>query len=133
MLEFYPQIKQAHVMLALLSGTVFSVRGLAALMNGEWQRRLPVKLLSYAIDISLLTAALMLLTILPWTIFGNGWLLMKLILLVDYVTLGIYTLRLARSPRSRAICYVLALLVFGWMVTIARAHHPLGLFSSFMA
>ena len=133
MLEFYPQIKQAHVMLALLSGTVFSVRGLAALMNGEWQRRLPVKLLSYAIDISLLTAALMLLTILPWTIFGNGWLLMKLILLVVYVTLGIYTLRLARSPRSRAICYVLALLVFGWMVTIARAHHPLGLFSSFMA
>lgn len=133
MLEFYPQIKQAHVMLALLSGTVFSVRGLAALMNGEWQRRLPVKLLSYAIDISLLTAALMLLTILPWTIFGNGWLLMKLILLVVYVTLGIYTLRLARSPRSRAICYVLALLVFGWMVTIARAHHPLGLLSSFMA
>jgi uncharacterized membrane protein SirB2 len=133
MLEFYPQIKQAHVMLALLSGTVFSVRGIAALMNGEWQQRRPVKLLSYAIDIALLTAALILLTLLPWTMFGNGWLVMKLILLVVYVTLGVYTLRLARNPRLRAICYVLALLVFGWMVTIARAHHPLGLFRAFMS
>ena len=133
MLEFYPQIKQAHVMLALLSGTVFSVRGIAVLMNGEWQQRRPVKLLSYAIDIALLTAALILLTLLPWTMFGNGWLVMKLILLVVYVTLGVYTLRLARNPRLRAICYVLALLVFGWMVTIARAHHPLGLFRAFMS
>ena len=130
-LEFYPQIKQAHVMLALLSGTMFSVRGFAALMNGTWQQRRPVKLLSYAIDIALLSAALMLLAILPWTMFANGWLWMKLILLVVYVTLGVYTLRLARSPGARAICYVLALLVFGWMVTIARAHHPLGLFSAF--
>lgn len=131
--EFYPQIKQAHVMLALLSGAFFSVRGFAALMNAKWQQRRPVKLLSYAIDIALLAAALMLLAIVPWTVFGNGWLVMKLILLVVYVTLGVYTLRLARSPRARVICYVLALLVFGWMVTIARTHHPLGLFSLFSA
>jgi len=133
MLEFYPQIKQAHVMLALFSGAFFSVRGFAALMNGKWQQRLPVKLLSYAIDIALLAAALMLLTIVPWAMFGNGWLVMKLILLVVYVTLGVYTLRLARSPRARVICYVLALLAFGWMVTIARTHHPLGLFRLFIA
>jgi uncharacterized membrane protein SirB2 len=126
MFEFYPQIKQAHIMLAMLSGMLFSIRGMAALMHAGWQQHLPVKLLSYAIDVSLMTAALMLLTLLPWSMFSNGWLLMKLFLLVVYVTLGIYTLRLARTVRVRTICYVSALLVFGWMITIARAHHPLG-------
>jgi uncharacterized membrane protein SirB2 len=124
--EFYPQIKYAHILLAMLSGTFFSIRGLAALLDAEWQKRKPVKFLSYAIDIALLTAALMLLTIVPWSMFGNGWLLMKLFLLVVYVTLGVYTLRAARSRRVRAICYLCALAIFVWMITIARAHHPLG-------
>src|SRR5690606_28117935 len=96
------------------------------LAGARWPMALPVKWLSYAVDTALLTAALMLLTILPWAMFGNGWLLAKVALIVVYVVLGMFALRRGRPPRTRAVCYVLALLVFGAIYGIARAHHPLG-------
>ena len=70
----------------------------------------------------------MLLSILPWGTFANGWLPMKVGLLVVYVVLGYMALRPGRSLRVRIALFVLALLTYGWMYTIARAHHPLGLF-----
>ena len=93
MIEFYLQIKYFHVFVALLSGEIFAVRGAFLLGGASWPQALPVKWLSYAVDTALLTAALMLLTILPWAMFGNGWLLVKLALIVAYVVLGVLALR----------------------------------------
>ena len=126
MIEFYPQIKQFHIFVALLSGSLFALRGAFVLAGARWPQELPVKWLSYAVDTALLTAALMLLTILPWAMFGNGWLLVKVTLLVVYVVLGVFALRRGRTRRTRAVSYVAALLVFGAIYGIARAHHPLG-------
>ncbi len=127
MIEFYPQIKHAHIGLALLSGGLFAVRGALLLGGLRWANAAPVRYLSYAIDTALLTAALMLLTILPMALYGNGWLAVKLALLVAYVVLGVFALRRGRSRRVRAICYVAALLAFAQMYFIARTHHPLGI------
>lgn len=126
MIEFYAQIKQFHVFVALLSGGLFAVRGAFLLAGARWPQALPVKWFSYAVDTALLTAALMLLTILPWAMFANGWLLAKLALLVAYVVLGVFALRRGRTPRTRALAYAAALATFGAMYSIARAHHPLG-------
>jgi len=126
MIEFYPQIKQFHILLALLSGAIFALRGAFALAGMRWPQALPVKWLSYTIDTCLLTAALMLLTILPWAMFGNGWLLTKIVLIVVYVVLGVFAMRPGRRQRTRALCYAVALLVFATIYGIARAHHPLG-------
>lgn len=128
MFELYPQIKQAHMFLAFTSGAFFAVRGLGAVLNADWQRTLIIKLLSYAIDISLLTAAFMLLTILPWSMFNNGWLLAKLGFLIVYIVLGIFALR-SKSLRGRVVYYLLALSTFLYIVSIARTHHPLGILS----
>ncbi|MBP6798292.1 MAG: SirB2 family protein, partial [Luteimonas sp.] len=68
------------------------------------------------------------LTILPGALYANGWLAMKLALLVVYVVLGVFALRRGRTRRARALCYVAALLVFAQMYFIARTHHPLGVF-----
>ena len=132
MIEFYLQIKYFHVFVALLSGAIFAVRGAFLLGGANWPQALPVKWLSYAVDTALLTAALMLLTILPWAMFGNGWLLVKLALIVAYVVLGVLALRPGRTRRTRALCYVAALLVFGAVYSIARAHHPLGALLRFL-
>lgn len=126
MIEFYPQIKQFHIFVALLSGSIFALRGACALVGARWPLAAPVKWLSYAVDTCLLTAALMLLTILPWAVFGNGWLLAKLILVVVYILFGTFAMRPGRTRRTRAACYVSALLVFAAIYRIARAHHPLG-------
>ena len=58
-------------------------------------------MLSYTIDTVLLTAALMLLTILPGAMFANGWLTTKLVLVVVYVVLGTFALKRGRTPRVR--------------------------------
>ncbi|MFZ7096511.1 SirB2 family protein [Luteimonas dalianensis] len=133
MIEFYPQIKHAHIGLALASGALFALRGAGALANMRWPRWAAVRYASYAIDTGLLTAALMLLTILPGGLYANGWLTAKLVLLVVYVVLGVFALRRARSRAGRAACYVAALATFAMIYGIARAHHPLGYLYGFFA
>lgn len=126
MLEFYPQIKLVHVAAVLFSGALFCLRGAFAQAGADWAMAAPLRYLSYTIDTVLLTAALMLLTILPSGNYANGWLTIKLFLLVVYVLLGTLALKRGRTPRTRRLAYVGAVLVFLIMLTVARAHHPLG-------
>ena len=128
MIEFYPQIRSVHIAMVIASGLLFALRGAGVLAGMRWPMRLPVKLLSYTIDTTLLTAALMLFTILPKALFGNGWLAVKLVLLVVYIGLGTFALKRARTRRMQAVFYVLALATFAYIATVARAHHPLGIF-----
>ena len=130
MIEYYLQIKQFHVFVALLSGGLFAVRGAFLLGGARWPQALPVKWTSYAIDTALLTAALMLLTALKLNPFVIPWLAVKLTLLVAYIVLGALAMGRATDPRVRAACYVAALACYGFVYTIARAHHPLGFLQS---
>lgn len=126
MIEFHPQILGVHVWAIALSGCLFALRGLGMLAGARWPQAAWLRYLSYTIDSVLLTAALMLVTILPGAMFANGWLTVKLVLVVVYVVLGVFALRRGRSRGVRAGCYAAALLVFATIVGIARMHHPLG-------
>lgn len=126
MIEFYPQIKLVHVAMVLASGALFALRGAGVLAGARWPRAAVVRWTSYAIDTTLLTAALMLLGILPTALFASGWLATKLVLLVAYVALGTFALRRGRTPRARAACFGAAIMVYAAMLGIARTHHPLG-------
>jgi len=126
MLGFHPQILFVHILAISLSGSLFALRGLGMLAGARWPQAAPVRYLSYSIDTVLLTAALMLLTILPRAMFANGWLTVKLVLVVAYVVLGSFALKRGRTPRIRTTCFVAALLVFAAIIGIALAHHPLG-------
>ena len=134
MIEFYPQIKWVHVAAVLCSGSLFLLRGLLVQFGrGQWARTAPLRYLSYTIDSVLLTAALMLFTMLPSVLFANGWLALKLVLLVLYIGLGVAALRERSSPRARSLTFVLALAVFGSMLSIARSHHPLGVLATWVS
>jgi uncharacterized membrane protein SirB2 len=126
MIEFYPQIRFVHILAISLSGSLFALRGLGMLAGARWPQAFVVRYLSYTIDTVLLTAALMLVAILPAAMFANHWLTVKLVLVAAYVVLGVFALRRGRSRAIRTTCYVAALLVFATIVGIARMHHPLG-------
>ena len=70
--------------------------------------------------------SLLLLAALQINPFATPWLLTKLILLVAYIGLGTLALRHARSTAGKALAYAGALCCFAMMVSVARAHHPLG-------
>jgi uncharacterized membrane protein SirB2 len=126
MIELYPHIKLVHVAAVTASGLLFLLRGLAVQGGAAWGMVAPVRYLSYSIDIVLLTAALMLLAVLPAAVFANGWLWLKLALLVVYVGLGTFALKRGRTPAVRRTCFVAALVAFASMYAIARTHDPLG-------
>ena len=132
MLEFYTQIKAVHIAAVMASGSLFLVRGAAVQLGAAWAMAAPLRYLSYAIDTALLTAALMLATIIHQFPFVQGWLTAKVLLLVVYVVLGSFALKRGRTRVVRTSCWVAALLVYLFIVSIARAHHPLGIVALLM-
>jgi len=129
MIEFYQQIKWVHVAAVLSSGGLFALRGLAMLAGARWHMAAPLRYLSYTIDTVLLTAALMLATMLRQYPFVQGWLTTKVLLLVVYVVLGSYALKRGSTPAVRAWTFIAALLVYGFIISVARAHDPRGVFA----
>lgn len=126
MLEFYPQIRQVHITAVCLSGALFALRGLGVLAGHSWPRHAVLRYGSYTIDTVLLTAALMLLTILPGAMFANHWLTVKLCFVVAYIVLGIAMMRSRRGRAARAGFYAAALFAYATAFGIARMHHPAG-------
>ncbi|HEY8538957.1 MAG TPA: SirB2 family protein [Steroidobacteraceae bacterium] len=129
MIELYPHFRLIHIAAVIASGSLFFVRGLAVNLGAQWAMIAPLRYLSYAIDTVLLAAAIMLAVILHQYPFVHGWLTTKVLLLVVYIVLGSLGLKRARTKRMRWIAFVAALLVFGYIVSVARAHHPLGIFA----
>lgn len=126
MIEFYGPIRLVHITAVLASGALFLLRGtLVQLGRGHWALAALPRYASYAIDTALLTAAMMLVAILPSAVYANGWLAAKLALLPVYVGLGWFALR-AQGRGLRLASLAGATLAYGSMYTIARAHDPLG-------
>ena len=132
MAVFYPQIREVHILAVILSGSLFALRGGCTIAGMRWPRAAPVRYFSYAVDTTLLTAALMLVTILPSVMFANHWLTAKLCFVAAYVALGIATMR-AHRRGVQAGCYLAALLAFALALGIARAPQPLGWFVRWFA
>ncbi len=65
MIEFYPQIRAVHIVAVIASGALFALRGAGVLCGARWPMAAPLRYLSYSIDSVLLTAALMLIAVLP--------------------------------------------------------------------
>jgi uncharacterized membrane protein SirB2 len=127
MIEFYAQIRWVHIACIIASGSLFLLRGSLVLAGKQRIAMLaPLRFLSYGIDTLLLSAALMLLTILPHAIYANGWLTVKLALVVVYIVLGSVALKLGRTARARTIAFVAALTVYLGIIAIARTHDPMG-------
>jgi uncharacterized membrane protein SirB2 len=125
--EFYPQIRMVHIGAVMASGSLFLTRGLALNVFGQsWAMAAPLRWTSYAIDTVLLTAALMLMTLIRQYPFADHWLTTKVLLLVVYVGLGSFALKRGRTRRARIGFLAAASLVFLFIVSVARAHHPLG-------
>lgn len=126
---FYLEIRNVHIGSVLASGGLFLLRGLGVnVFNASWPMWAPVRYLSYTIDTVLLTAALMLMTIVDQYPFVHHWLTVKVVLLVVYIVLGSYALKRGQTRNVRLGFYAAALIVFAFILSVARAHDPLGVF-----
>lgn len=130
MAEWYLSLRHAHITFAVLSVSIFTLRGLLMLAGSPHVQSAWLKYPSYTVDTLLLTAALMLTSVIHQYPFQASWLTMKVVLLVAYVALGTVALKRGRTRTVRAAAFVAALLTVGFLFTVARAHHPLGVFAT---
>ena len=130
MIEFYLPLRHTHIACAILTVTLFVLRGGLMLADSPWQRNVVLRYLPHAVDTVLLTTALMLTTVIRQYPFATGWLTMKVALLVLYIVLGSIALKRGRTRRIRIAAFVAALLTVGFLLTVARANDPLGIFAA---
>lgn len=133
MVEFYSEIRLVHIAAVLLSGSLFLVRGLALLWGASWTRAAPLRYLGYSLDTVLLTAALMLMTITQQYPFVDAWLTVKLLLLIVYIAMGMAAFGQSVPQPRRFGLWLAALAVYAFIISVARAHDPIGAFGALLA
>ena len=124
----YFALRDLHIACVALSGALFLLRGVLRLVDHPSVNRLWMRALSWIIDTALLGMGVLLMIALRMYPPAQGWLSLKLLLLVVYVVLGFMALKRARTRRGRALALLAALLVFAYMIGVALRHHPAGWF-----
>ena len=124
----YLQLRDAHVAAVIASGSLFCARGALALARWRHVMHPVLRYGSMAIDTVLLAAGITLMFVIHQYPFVDGWLTAKLVLLVVYIALGTFALKRARTQGQRATCYLLALATFAYIISVAIAHDPRGIF-----
>lgn len=123
----YFVLKTIHMTAVALSVTGFFGRGIGALAGARWVRSRLAKTLPHVVDSVLLLSAIALAWQLRLDPLTTPWLMAKIIGLLAYIVLGMFALRPGRPWPVRATAWVLALLTFAYIVSVAITKSPAGL------
>lgn len=121
----YLMLKHFHMSFAVLSGCLFVVRGVWMLSASAMLQQRWVKIAPHVVDTLLLASAIGLAL---WSHQYPGqqpWLTAKLVALVGYIGLGTVALKRGKTPQVRAAAFVAALLLFLYIIAVARTKSPL--------
>lgn len=125
----YSTLKYLHVLCVSLSIGGFVWRGLlmmrgSPLLNARWVKTLP-----HVIDSVLLATAIALATMSAQYPFAAPWVTAKVLGLCAYIVLGALALKRAPTRGLRIASWWAALVVFGWIVSVALTKSPAGFFA----
>lgn len=115
----YLAVKHVHMTCAALSIILFFVRGLWMLAGSPLLQQRWAKVVPHIVDTVLLASAL---TMVVWSSqypFVQNWLTAKVVALVAYIVLGTIALKRGQTKGVRTGAFILALLVFGYIVKVA--------------
>lgn len=121
----YLALKHLHLTFVALSLILFVVRGIWLFTNSNLLGKKWVKILPHIVSTLLLVSGIALAVHLNMSPGSQPWLLAKIIALVVYIGLGVAAFK-AANPVVRKAYWVIALLVFAYMVSVAVTKNPLG-------
>jgi len=122
----YTVVKYVHLLSVALSLTGFFLRGLLTMRASPLMKARWIKVLPHINDTILLVAALSLAVMSDQYPFVSGWVTAKVLGVIAYIILGSLALREGSSPRTRIVCWLAAMAVFGWIVSVALTRQPVG-------
>lgn len=121
----YLALKHLHLTFVALSLILFVVRGIWLFMDSTMLGKKWVKILPHIVSTLLLVSGIVLAVHLHMSPGNQPWLLAKIIALVAYIGLGVAAFK-ATNPVNRKVFWLIALLVFAYMVSVALTKNPLG-------
>ncbi|HET8877706.1 MAG TPA: SirB2 family protein [Casimicrobiaceae bacterium] len=128
----YATLKLIHQSAVAISFAGFFARGIGMLRDAAWVKHRLAKTLPHLVDTVLIVSALWLAWILRLTPSNAPWIGAKIAGLFVYIGIGMVALRFGRTKGVRASAWILAMLVFAWIVSVAITKDPRGFVSSVM-
>jgi len=120
----YLILKNLHLTTIAITLTLFVLRGIwmmagSPLLQARWVRIVP-----HVNDSLLLASGIGLAVLIRQYPLTHGWLTAKFFALIAYIVLGTIALKRGRTRGQRISAWFAALLMFGYMAAVARAHDP---------
>lgn len=122
----YLALRHVHILCVILSGTGFFIRGLLMWRDSPLLQQRSLKIVPHVNDTLLLSAAIGLAVLTQQYPLVSAWVTAKVAGLLLYIVLGALALRPGRRKRVRVMCWLAALLVFVYIVSVALTHDPRG-------
>lgn len=123
----YLALKHLHLTFVALSLLAFVIRGIWLFMGSSMLAKKWVKILPHIISTVLLVSGIAVAVHLGMSPGSQPWLMAKIIGLVVYIGLGVAAFK-AANPTTRKLCWVTALVVFAYIVSVAVTKSPAGFF-----
>ncbi|MCE8021827.1 SirB2 family protein [Halomonas sp. MCCC 1A11036] len=124
-MEYYAPIKHLHMTTAVLSITFFIVRAWWSVREISLLQRRWVRILPHVNDTLLLVLGLTLMTMLSMWPQQHPWLAAKLLGLLAYILLGTVAIKRGRTPMTRGLAALAAIVVFVYIMGTAMTKDPL--------
>ncbi len=124
---YYLEIRALHITCAVLSITLYAVRGLWLLRASPLQRSLLARVVPHVNDTLLLAAGIALAIVLGQYPGTHAWLTAKLAGLLVHIGLGFIAFRGHVPRRVRVLAFIGSVLAFGYVVAVALTRAPLPL------
>ena len=123
-MAYYSLIKHLHLATVAVTLALFLLRGVWMMMDSPRLQARWARIVPHINDTLLLASGIALAVLMQQYPLVHGWLTAKLFALIAYIVLGTLALKRGKTKAQRVTAWIAALLVFGYMLAVARAHDP---------
>ncbi len=117
----YIALKHLHITAAALSLLLFIIRAYWSVTGSAALQKKLIRMSPHVIDTILLICGLAM----AWTIgFNQSWIWAKLVALVMYIGVGTVAIKRGKTPASRLIAALIAVVIFSYIVGMALQRSP---------
>lgn len=128
----YLALRNLHIACVAFSAAGFLLRGWWMLSASPLLGRRWVHVVPHLIDSTLLASAVALAVASGQYPLAQDWLTAKVVALLAYILCGTMALKRGRSRAVRSVFFVAALVILGYIVSVAMARSPFGFFAKFV-
>lgn len=118
----YFAFKHIHMTSAVLSILFFVIRAYWSVSGSAMLQKRVVKIVPHIIDTILLVFGVILASMIG---AAQPWILAKIVALILYIGVGTIAIKRGKTPKTRAIAAVVAVIIFMYIVGVAIRHNPM--------